>query len=281
MAKKTVSDIDVTGKRVLVRVDFNVPMGKDGTISDDNRIRASLPTIKHLLDNRARVILCSHLGRPDGKVVEELRLAPIAARLSQILGQPVPALPDCIGPGVESTVSRLTDGEIVLLENLRFHPGEETNDPDFARALSRLADIYVDDAFGAAHRAHASVVGVADYLPAVSGFLMAKELEALGGVLENPRRPFAAMIGGAKVSGKLDVMEHIIHKVDILLIGGGMVATFFKSQNYTVGNSKVEDDKLDGTGRKNVPCLHRWWCLARISGRQSPARGRCPAGQII
>ena len=157
----------------------------------------------------------------------------------------MPALPDCIGPGVEATVSRLTDGEIVLLENLRFHPGEETNDPDFARALSRLADVYVDDAFGAAHRAHASVVGVADYLPAVSGFLMAKELEALGGVLENPRRPFAAMIGGAKVSGKLDVMEHIIHKVDILLIGGGMVATFFKSQNYTVGNSKVEDDKLD------------------------------------
>lgn len=245
MPKKTVEDIDVSGKKVLLRVDFNVPMGKDGTISDDTRIRASLPTIKYLIDHHARIIICSHLGRPDGKVVEELRLTPVAKRLSELIGKPVKALRDCVGPEVEAEIAKLQNGEVALLENLRFHPEEEANDPNFAQALARLADIYVDDAFGASHRAHASVVGVAKYLPAVSGFLMEKELKALGGALENPKKPFAAMIGGAKVSGKLAVLENIIGKVDALLIGGGMAATFFKSQGYGVGASMVENDKLD------------------------------------
>lgn len=245
MSKKTVEDIEVTGKRVLLRVDFNVPMEKDGTISDDTRIRASLPTLKYLIDNNARIIVCSHLGRPKGKVAEELRLAPIARRLSELLGKPVGTLRDCIGPEVEAAVSKLQDGEVVILENLRFHPEEEAGDPNFAQALSQLAEVYANDAFGASHRAHASVVGVAKYLPAVSGFLMTKELKALSRALENPARPFAAMIGGAKVSDKLAVLENIISKVDILLIGGGMAATFLKSQGYRVGSSKVEDDKLD------------------------------------
>jgi len=245
MPKKTVKDIDVSGKRVLLRVDFNVPMSQDGTISDDTRIRACLPTIKYLREHKARVILCSHLGRPDGKVVEGLRLAPVAKRLSELLGKPVKALRDCVGPEVEVEVVRLKNGDVALLENLRFHPEEEANDPNFAKALSRLAELYVNDAFGASHRAHASVVGVAKYLPAVSGFLMEKELKALGGALENPKRPFAAMIGGAKISGKLAVLENIIGKVDALLIGGGMAATFIKSQGYGVGASLVENDKLD------------------------------------
>ncbi len=245
MPKKTVEDIDVAGKRVLLRVDFNVPMEPDGTISDDTRIRASLATIKYLIASNARVIVCSHLGRPKGKAVEGLRLAPVARRLSGLLGKPVETLGDCIGPEVEKAVSKLRDGEVIVLENLRFHPGEEAGDPDFAQALARLADIYVNDAFGSSHRTHASVVGVAEYLPAVSGFLMEKELEALGGTLENPGRPFAAMIGGAKVSDKLAVLENIISKVDILLIGGGMAATFLKSQSCGVGSSKTEDDKLD------------------------------------
>jgi len=249
MPKKTVQDIEVAGKRVLVRVDFNVPLDKDGSISDDARIRASLPTIKYLLDKRARVIICSHLGRPKGKVVDDLRLKPVAKRLSELLGKPVEALRDCIGPEVEAAVSGLKDGEAVLLENLRFHPQEEANDPTFARALSRLADVYVNDAFGSSHRAHASVVGVARYLPAVSGFLMAREIEALTGALENPKRPFAAIVGGAKVSDKLAVLENIVSKVDLLLIGGGMAATFLKGQGYKVGSSKVEDDKLDDVKR--------------------------------
>ena len=245
MPKKTVEDIDVSGKKVLLRVDFNVPMGKDGTISDDTRIRACLSTIKYLIERHARVIICSHLGRPDGKVVGGLRLAPVAQRLSELIGKPVKALRDCVGPEVEDEVSRLKNGEVALLENLRFHPEEEANDANFAQALAKLADIYVNDAFGASHRAHASVVGVAKYLPAVSGFLMEKELKALGGALENPKRPFAAMIGGAKVSGKLAVLENIVGKVDALLIGGGMAATFIKSQGYGVGASMVENDKLD------------------------------------
>jgi len=245
MPKKTVEDIDVTGKRVLLRVDFNVPLSREGTISDDTRIRACLPTIKHLIDNHAKVIICSHLGRPEGKVVEELRMTPIAKRLSELLGKPVKALRECIGPEVEAAVAKLGDGDVALLENLRFYPGEEANDPNFAQALARLADVYVNDAFGASHRAHASIVGVAKYLPTVSGFLMAKELKALSGALENPKRPFAAMIGGAKVSGKLAVLENIIAKVDALLIGGGMAATFIKSKGYRVGASMVENDKLD------------------------------------
>ncbi len=245
MLKKTVEDIEAEGKRVLLRVDFNVPLDKSGAISDDTRIRASLPTIEYLLKRGAKVIICSHLGRPKGKVVEELRLKGVARRLSELLGKQVRALEDCIGEEVEAAVSRLEDGEAMMLENLRFHPEEEQNDPAFAQALARLADIYVNDAFGASHRAHASVVGVANYLPAVAGFLMAKEIEALSGALENPKRPFAAIVGGAKVSDKLGIIENIISKVDLLLIGGGMVATFLKSQTLSVGSSKVEEDKLD------------------------------------
>jgi len=249
MKKKTVEDIDVGGRRVFLRVDFNVPMDDMGAIGDDTRIRASLPTIRYLADNRARVIVCSHLGRPEGKIVEGLRLAPVARRLSELLGKPVEALRDSIGPGVEAATSRLGDGEVVLLENIRFHPEEEANDPEFAKALSRLADVYVNDAFGASHRAHASVVGVAKYLPAVSGFLMERELEALGEALENPEKPFAAMIGGAKVSGKLAVLENIINRVDALLIGGGMTATFLNSMGHGVGASKIEGDRLDHVRR--------------------------------
>ncbi len=245
MPKKIVEDVAVTGKRVLVRVDFNVPMDKNGAISDDTRIRACLPTIQYLIEKHARVIICSHLGRPAGKVVENLRLLPIATRLAKLLDKPVTALNDCIGEQVEKAVSNLESGGVVLLENLRFHPEEEANDPDFARRLANLADIYVNDAFGASHRAHASVVGVAKYLPAVAGFLMYRELETLGKIMEKPRHPFAVVIGGAKVSGKLGVMENIISKADILLVGGGMVATFIKSQGYGVGNSLVERDKLD------------------------------------
>jgi phosphoglycerate kinase len=196
MAKKTVRDVDVVKKRVLVRVDFNVPMNHDGAITDDTRIRACLPTIEYLAKHQARIILCSHLDRPGGRVVEELRLAPVAKRLSELLDKPVEALNDCIGSQVEGAVSRLRDGEIALLENLRFYPQEEANDPNFAQSLSRLADIYVDDAFGACHRAHTSIVGIARYLPAVSGFLLEKELETLTGLMANPGRPFATMIGG-------------------------------------------------------------------------------------
>ncbi len=246
MAKKTIRDVDVTNKRVLVRVDFNVPMDRDGAITDDTRIRACLPTIEYLVKQQARIILCSHLDRPGGKVVEELRLAPAAKRLSGILHRPVEALNDCIGPQVESTVSRLKNGEIVLLENLRFYPQEEANDPEFAHGLSRLADIYVDDAFGSCHRAHASIVGVAQYLPAISGFLLQKELETLTGLVVNPAKPFGAVIGGAKLTTKLGLLSNMITKVDSLLIGGGMAATFLKSQGYGVGDSAVENSQIAG-----------------------------------
>ena len=245
MAKKTVKDVDVKKKKVLVLVDFNVPMKHDGTITDDTRIRACLPTIEYLMNQQSRIILCSHLGRPGGKVVEELRLAPAAARLSELLRKRVDALSDCVGPQVEDAVSKLRDGDIVLLENLRFYPQEEANDPDFAQRLSRLADIYVDDAFGSCHRAHASIVGVARYLPAVAGLLLEKELTTLNGLMGNPPRPFAVMIGGAKVATKLGLLENILPKVDSLLIGGGMAATFLKSQGYDVGASAVENDMLD------------------------------------
>lgn len=244
MAKKTVKDIDVTQKRVLVRVDFNVPMDSRGAITDDLRIRAVLPTIEYLLNHHARIILCSHLDRPGGKVVEQFRMAPIASRLSEIINKPVEALRDCIGKQVEDEVARLPEGGILLLENLRFYPQEEANDLDFARKLAHLADIYVDDAFGVCHRAHASVVGVARYLPAVSGFLLEKELNTLTKLITNPDKPFAAVIGGAKVATKLPLLENILTKVDSLLIGGGMTATFLKSQGYRVGASSVEGDKL-------------------------------------
>ena len=246
MAKKTVRDVDVAKRRVLVRVDFNVPMDRGGKITDDTRIRACLPTIDYLVKQQARIVLCSHLDRPGGKVVEELRLAPTARRLSELLNKPVKALNDCIGPQVEAAVSGLRDGEIVLLENLRFYPQEEANDPQFAQSLSRLADIYVDDAFGSCHRAHASIVGVAQYLPAVSGFLLQKELETLTGLVANPARPFGAVIGGAKLATKLGLLNNMTTKVNSLLIGGGMAATFLKSQGYGVGNSAVEDSQIAG-----------------------------------
>ena len=246
MAKKTVRDVDVAKRRLLVRVDFNVPMDRGGKITDDTRIRACLPTIDYLVKQQARTVLCSHLDRPGGKMVDELRLAPTAKRLSELLNKPVKALNDCIGPQVEAAVSGLRDGEIVLLENLRFYPQEEANDPQFAQSLSRLADIYVDDAFGSCHRAHASIVGVAQYLPAVSGFLLQKELETLTGLVANPARPFGAVIGGVKLATKLGLLNNMTTKVNSLLIGGGMAATFLKSQGYGVGNSAVEDSQIAG-----------------------------------
>jgi phosphoglycerate kinase len=246
MPKKTVEDIEVKGKRVLLRVDFNVPLNiNTGAISDDSRIRASLPTIKYLIDRKAKVILCSHLGRPEGKLVENLRMSPIAQRLSQLMGLPISTASDCIGQEVENEVEKLKEGDILVLENLRFHPEEEANDADFAQKLARLADIYVNDAFGTAHRAHASTVGVAKYLPAVAGFLMKKELNVMEKLLHNPERPSACLIGGAKVSDKIELVQNMLKKVDILLVGGGMAATFLKAQGYEVGRSLVEDDKLD------------------------------------
>jgi phosphoglycerate kinase len=246
MNKLTVRDIDVGNKRVLVRADFNVPLdGETGAITDDSRIQATLPTINYLTDRGARVILCSHLGRPKGKVVDKLRLTIVAQRLSQILGRSVEVAPDSIGAEVEKAVAKLEPGDVLLLENIRFHPEEEANDTSFARNLARLADIYVNDAFGASHRAHASVVGVANYLPAVAGLLVEKEIKVLGSILANPRHPFAELAGGAKVSDKLSVLENTLGKVDCLLIGGGMAATFLKAKSYQVGTSLVENDKIE------------------------------------
>ncbi|MGD2065379.1 MAG: phosphoglycerate kinase [Dehalococcoidia bacterium] len=245
MPKKTVEDIEVKGKKVLLRVDFNVPLNKDtGTISNDSRIRASIPTIKYLVDHKAKIILCSHLGRPKGRVVKNLQMAPIAQRLSQLMGLPVTMASDCIGQEVESKIGTLKEGDILFLENLRFHPEEEANNPDFARKLAELADIYINDAFGSAHRVHASTVGVAKYLPAVAGFLMKKELEVMGKLLDNPERPSACLIGGAKVGDKIELLQNMLRKVDMLLVGGGMAATFLKTQGYEVGHSLTEDDKL-------------------------------------
>lgn len=244
MAKQTVRDIEVEGKRVLVRVDFNVPLDAEGAILDDSRIRLVLPTIKYLLAEGAKLILCSHLGRPKGKVVEQLRLAPIGQRLSELLGYPVAQVRDCIGADVEQAAQRLKQGDVLFLENLRFHPEEEENKPEFARALAGLADIFVNDAFGTAHRAHASTVGIANYLPAVAGFLMEKELEVLGRALNEPVHPFAAIVGGAKVSDKIGLLQNIIDKVDFLFIGGGMSCTFLKSGGYRIGRSSVAKGDL-------------------------------------
>ena len=249
MVKRTVKDVGVEGKRVLVRVDFNVPLNVEtGAITNDSRIRASLPTIKYLAMRGARIILCSHLGRPKGKVVEGLRMLPVARRLAELLELPVEAAPDCVGEEVKKKAEALKAGGILFLENLRFHPEEEANDPTFAKELADLAEVYVDDAFGTTHRAHASTVGVAQYLPAVAGFLLEKELEILGSLLSEPRRPFACMIGGAKVSDKIALIQNMLRWVDILLIGGGMAATFLKSQKYGVGKSSVEEDKVDLAG---------------------------------
>ena len=244
MPKQTLQDVDVQGLRVLVRVDFNVPM-EDGQISDDNRIRAALPTIHYLRERNARVILCSHLGRPNGVVDESARLAPIAQGLEAVLDAPVAYATECIGPEAESAVEALQPGGVLLLENLRFHPGEEKNDPKFAAQLARLADLYVNDAFGTAHRAHASTAGVAAFLPAVSGFLMERELTMLGGVLEAPKRPLAAIMGGAKVSDKIAVLETLLDRVDVLVIGGGMAATFIKAMGHGVGDSLLEEERVD------------------------------------
>jgi len=258
MPKKTVEDIDVAGKKVLLRVDFNVPLDTNtGDISDDSRIQASLPTIKYLVDHKAKIIICSHLGRPGGKVVENLRMAPIAQRLSQLLGLPVSTASDCIGQEVENKIEALKEGDILVLENLRFHPEEEANDAGFARKLAKLADIYVNDAFGSAHRTHASTVGVAKYLPAVAGFLMNKELEVMEKLLHNPERPSACLIGGAKVSDKTELLQNMLKKVDILLVGGGMAAVFLKTQGYEVGRSLVEDDKLS-LARKLLQEAREW-----------------------
>jgi phosphoglycerate kinase len=243
VTKKTVRDVPVKGKRVLVRVDFNVPLEKS-QVADDTRIRAALPTIRYLLEQGAAVILMSHLGRPKGEVRDELRMDPVAHRLSELLGLEVVKLDNCTGPEVESAAQRLEPGQVLLLENLRFHPEEEANDQGFAQKLASLADLYVNDAFGTAHRAHASTAGVANYLPAVAGLLLERELEMLGRILEDPARPFVAILGGAKVSGKIGVIRSLLTRVDLLLLGGGMANTFLKAQGHEVGASLVEDDSL-------------------------------------
>jgi phosphoglycerate kinase len=243
--KLTIRDIDVSGKRVLVRTDFNVPLDeKSGAIKDDSRIRATLPTIRYLIERRARVILCSHLGRPKGKVVAKLSLSVVARRLSEILEQTVKVARDSLGAEVKQAVEGLKSGDVILLENIRFHPEEEANDDSFARGLASLADIYVNDAFGACHRSHASIVGIAKYLPAVAGLLVEKEISVLEDLLANPRHPFAELAGGAKVSDKLGIMANTIDKVDCLLIGGSMAATFLKAKSYQVGKSLLEGDKI-------------------------------------
>ena len=246
MNKKTVKDIDVNGKKVLVRCDFNVPIDSEtGEITDNRRIRAALPTIQYLLDHNAKVILCSHLGRPKGEFNLKYSLKPVAGELSKLLNKDVKLAKDVIGENAKELTANMKEGDIVLLENVRFHKEEEQNDPEYSKALASMAEIYVNDAFGTAHRAHSSTTGVADYLPAVSGFLIEKELEFLGGALENPAHPFVAILGGAKVSDKIGVIENLLDKVDTLIIGGGMAYTFYKAQGHHIGTSICEEDKLD------------------------------------
>lgn len=262
MAKKTIKDVDLNGKRVLMRVDFNVPMDDNGNITDDIRIRAAIPTIKYAIDKGSKVILMSHLGRPDGQVVEKMRLAPIARRLEKLLGQKVAALKDCIGDDVKKAVSNMTTKDVILLENLRFHAEEEANDPTFAKELASLGDIFVNDAFGTAHRAHASTEGVTHYIPSVAGFLLEKEIRYLGNAVDDPKRPFVAILGGAKVKDKIKVIDNLLNKVDALLIGGGMSYTFLKAKGKTIGSSKLDKDgfetaksALDKAAKKNIPML--------------------------
>ena len=266
--KQTIKDLPIRGKRVLIRVDFNVPLDKaTGQMTDDTRIQESLPTIRYCLEQGASVVLMSHLGRPDGRRVPSLSLEPVAVKLGELLRRPVTFLQDCVGPEVETRVKSLQPGEISLLENLRFHPEEERNDPAFAAKLARLGDVYVNDAFGSAHRAHASTEGVAHHLPAVAGFLMEKEIKYLDGALTNPARPYVAILGGAKVSDKIGVLTRLLEKVDRVVIGGGMAYTFLKAQGHAVGSSKLEADKVDlaaqllaEAGKRKVsvllPCDH-------------------------
>ena len=244
MDKKTIEDVPVAGKRVLVRVDFNVPI-KDGVIADDTRIQAALPTIQYLLDQGCSLVLMSHLGRPKGEFKPEFSLKPVAARLSELINKPVAMAEDVVGPDAQAKSAALKPGEVLLLENVRFHKEEKANDADFCKKLAAFGDVYINDAFGTAHRAHASTTGVAQLLPAAAGYLMKKELDFLGKALENPERPFVAILGGAKVSDKIGVIENLIEKVDTLIIGGGMAYTFFVSQGYTVGESLLEEDKVE------------------------------------
>jgi phosphoglycerate kinase len=244
LQKATIRDVDVAGKRVLVRVDFNVPM-EGGRIIDDTRIREAIPTIQNLVERNARVILVTHLGRPDGQIDEAYRTTALAQRLSELIGRPVRHLDDCIGPAVEAVVKALHDGEIVMLENVRFHPGETKNDPEFARQLAALGELYVNDAFGTAHRAHASTVGVAQYLPAVAGLLMEREISTLGRIMTDPPHPLVAIIGGSKISTKIGVIRSLLRRVDRLCIGGAMACTFLKARGLEMGRSLVEDDQLE------------------------------------
>lgn len=244
MNKKTVRDVDVKGKVVFCRVDFNVPM-QDGKVTDDTRIRAALPTIRYLSEQGAKVLLASHLGRPKGQVVEELRLTPVAKRLEELLGKKVAKADEAYGASVKAEVEKMENGDVLVLENVRFYPGEEKNDPELAKAFADLADLYVNDAFGAAHRAHASTAGIADYLPAVAGFLMEKEINVLSKALENPDRPFTAIIGGAKVKDKIGVIENLLDRVDNLIIGGGLAYTFVKALGHEIGKSLLEEDKIE------------------------------------
>lgn len=244
MNKKSIKDIDVKGKRVFCRVDFNVPM-QNGVITDDTRVRAALPTIQYLMDQGAKVILASHMGRPKGEVKEELRLTPVAKKLSELLGKEVAKADEAYGDAVKAQIEKMNDGDVLLLENVRFYPGEEKNDPELAKEFASLADIFVNDAFGAAHRAHASTEGIAKHIPAVSGFLMQKELDVLGKAMSNPERPFTAIIGGAKVKDKIGVIENLLDKVDNLIIGGGLANTFTKAEGYEIGTSLLEEDKIE------------------------------------
>ncbi len=249
MAKKTVEDIDVALKRVLLRVDYNVPLTPDGQVADDKRITASFPTVKYLLEKKAKLIICSHLGRPDGEAKPEFSLAPVAKRLAELLPEvKISFAPNCVGPEAEKLAGALGEGEILLLENLRFHKEEEKNDPAFAKKLAALAEVYVSDAFGTVHRAHASTAGVADYLPAVAGFLIGKELSVMGEALENPVHPFVAILGGAKVADKIGVIKNLLSKCDTLLIGGGMAFTFFKAMGCEIGSSLLDKESVGLAG---------------------------------
>ena len=285
MAKKTLKDMNVKGKRVLMRVDFNVPL-KGGVIGDDTRIRAAMPSIKYVLDNGGSLVLMSHLGRPDGKVVEAMRMKPVAEHLAKLLGKPVKTTPDCTGAEAEGAAKSLKPGEVLVVENLRFHPEEEKGDDAFAKNLAKLGELYVNDAFGTAHRAHASVAGVAKYLPAAAGFLMEKEVKYLGDMLSKPERPFVAILGGAKVSDKVMVIEELLKKCDTILIGGAMSYTLMKAQGKGIGDSLVEADKVDvaknllakAGGRLMLPVDHVIAKEVKAGAEKKTVDSEIPAG---